>query len=116
SEWLTYQAILLSPNLPGWGLKIAAPAVGALLALSAALAAACFVRIYGISFLGRPRSPEAAEATETDRFSLGAMLVCAVLSVAAGLFPGVVIDGMAQVVLAMVGADMPAQSATPWLS
>src|SRR5262249_29262572 len=43
SEWLTFQAILLSPQLPSWGLKLLVPAVGALLALSAALAAACFV-------------------------------------------------------------------------
>ena len=38
SEWLTFQAILLSPQLPSWGLKLMIPAVGALLALSAALA------------------------------------------------------------------------------
>ena len=46
SEWLTFQAILLSPQLPSWGLKFLVPAVGALLALSAALAAACFVKAY----------------------------------------------------------------------
>ena len=57
SEWLTFQAILLSPELPSWGLKFLVPAVGALLALSAALAAACFVKAFGITFLGRPRTP-----------------------------------------------------------
>ena len=61
SEWLTFQAILLSPELPQWGLKFLVPAVGALLALSAALAAACFVRAFGVTFLGRPRTPAAAE-------------------------------------------------------
>ena len=66
SEWLTFQAILLSPQLPSWGLKLMVPAVGALLALSAALAAACFVRAFGISFLGRARAPEASAARETD--------------------------------------------------
>jgi formate hydrogenlyase subunit 3/multisubunit Na+/H+ antiporter MnhD subunit len=40
SEWLTFQAILLSPALPQWLLKFLVPAVGALLALSAALAGA----------------------------------------------------------------------------
>src|SRR5262245_15739344 len=48
SEWLTFQAILLSPQLPSWGLKFLVPAVGALLALSAALAAACFVKAFGV--------------------------------------------------------------------
>ena len=57
SEWLTLQAILLSPQLPSWGLKLLVPAVGAMLALSAALAAACFVKAYGVTFLGRPRTP-----------------------------------------------------------
>ena len=36
SEWLTFQAILLSPQLPSWGLKLLVPAVGALLALGGA--------------------------------------------------------------------------------
>ena len=66
SEWLTFQAILLSPQLPSWGLKLLVPAVGALLALSAALAAACFVKAYGVTFLGRPRTPAAEAAAETD--------------------------------------------------
>ncbi len=56
SEWLTFQAILLSPELPSWALKFLVPAVGALLALSAALAAACFVKAFGVTFLGRPRT------------------------------------------------------------
>src|SRR6266446_3049934 len=73
SEWLTFQAILLSPQLPSWGLKFLVPAVGALLALSAALAAACFVKAFGVTFLGRARTPAAARAQETDAFSRAAM-------------------------------------------
>src|SRR6266700_1164327 len=37
SEWLTFQSILVSPRLAQWGLKVMVPAVGAMLALSAAL-------------------------------------------------------------------------------
>ncbi len=66
SEWLTFQAILISPSLPQWGLKFAVPAVGALLALSAALAATCFVKAFGVCFLGRPRTLAAERANETD--------------------------------------------------
>ncbi len=83
SEWLMLQAILLSPDLPEWALKLSVPAVGALLALAAALAAACFVRLYGVAFLGRPRSPQVAEANEVDRYMLAAMSVLAVLCLAA---------------------------------
>src|SRR5215211_8123303 len=75
SEWLTFQAILLSPEVPSWGIRLIVPAVGAMLALSAALAAACFVKAYGIAFLGRPRSPAAEAARETDVFSLAAMFI-----------------------------------------
>jgi formate hydrogenlyase subunit 3/multisubunit Na+/H+ antiporter MnhD subunit len=116
SEWLTFQAILLSPELPQWGLKFAVPAVGALLALSAALAAACFVKAFGVTFLGRARTPAAADAHETDRFSLAAMFFFAALCLLAGILPGFVIDGLAPVVHGLIGARMSVQVSSPWLS
>jgi formate hydrogenlyase subunit 3/multisubunit Na+/H+ antiporter MnhD subunit len=116
SEWLTFQAILLSPELPQWGLKLIVPAVGALLALSVALAAACFVRIFGIAFLGRPRSAAAEEARETDRFSLGVMLALAAVCLLAGILPGFFIDAIAPVVQHLLGGHMPRQSSIAWLS
>ena len=103
SEWLTFQAILLSPALPSWGLKFLVPAVGALLALSAALAAACFVKAFGVTFLGRARTPAAAQAHETDAFSLAAMFVLAALCLIAGVLPGLFIDSLAPVAQALVG-------------
>jgi formate hydrogenlyase subunit 3/multisubunit Na+/H+ antiporter MnhD subunit len=109
SEWLTFQAILLHPDLPQWGLKIMIPADGALLALSAALAAACFVKAFGIVFLGRPRTEAAAQARETDPWSLTAMLAFALLCLLAGIFPGAVIDSIAPVARALTGASMPVQ-------
>jgi hydrogenase-4 component B len=116
SEWLTFQAILLSPELPHWGLKFTVPAAGALLALSAALAAACFVRAFGITFLGRPRTPVAQRAVEVDRFSIAAMFAFAGLCFVVGIVPGLVIDGLAPVVQGLVGARMPVQISSPWLS
>lgn len=116
SEWLTFQAILLSPSLPSWALKLLIPAAGAMMALAAALAGGCFVRMFGIAFLGRPRSAAALGATEVDRFSLAAMGVLASLCLLAGLFPGQVIDALAPVVRATIGAGMTPQSALPWLS
>ncbi len=116
SEWLTFQAILVSPLLPQWGLKLTVPAVGALLALSAALAAACFVKAFGVTFLGRPRTPAAARAGEVDRFSRAAMFVLAALCVLAGVLPGFVIDALAPVAQHFAGGVMPKQSIEPWLS
>jgi hydrogenase-4 component B len=116
SEWLTFQAILLHPDLPQWGFKIMIPADGALLALSAALAAACFVKAFGVTFLGRPRTPVAASAREVDRCSLAAMFIFAGLCLLAGIFPGVVIDLLAPVVQSLTGAHMPTQLGVAWLS
>jgi NADH:ubiquinone oxidoreductase subunit 5 (subunit L)/multisubunit Na+/H+ antiporter MnhA subunit len=116
SEWLTFQAILVSPQLPQWGLKLTVPAVGALLALSAALAAACFVKAFGVTFLGRPRTPAAAQARETDAFSLSAMFILAGLCVLAGVLPGFVIDALAPVTKMLAADVMPRQAVQPWLS
>jgi len=116
SEWLVFQAILQSPDLPQWGLKIMVPAVGGLLALSAALVAACFVRAFGTTFLGRPRSPVAERAREVDRYSLAAMFVLVALCLLAGILPGPVIDAVAPVTRALLGDRMPAQMDVPWLS
>lgn len=116
SEWLAFQAILQSPDLPQWGLKVMVPAVGGLLALSAALAAACFVKAFGITFLGRPRTSVVEHAHEVDRYALAAMFILAALCLLAGILPGVVIDGLSPVTLSLIGNRMPVQMAQPWLS
>jgi NADH:ubiquinone oxidoreductase subunit 5 (subunit L)/multisubunit Na+/H+ antiporter MnhA subunit len=116
SEWLIFQSILVSPQLPQMGLKLLVPAIGVLLALAAAFAAACFVRAFGATYLGRARTAAAAEAHETDCWSLAAMLVCATLCLLAGLFPGIVIDGLQPAVTALVAGQMPPQANIPWLS
>jgi formate hydrogenlyase subunit 3/multisubunit Na+/H+ antiporter MnhD subunit len=116
SEWLTFQAILVSPDLPQWGLKLTVPAAGALLAFAAALAAACFVKVFGVTFLGRPRSAAAKAATEVDGFSLAAMFVLAVICALIGVLPGFIIDALAPVTALLTGGTMPHQAAVPWLS
>jgi hydrogenase-4 component B len=116
SEWMVFQAILQSPSLPGWGLKIMVPAVGGLLALAAALAAACFVRAFGVTFLGRPRATVAGNAHEVDRFSIAAMALLAALCLLAGVLPGFVIDALAPLTRMLVGGSMPNQTGVPWLS
>jgi NADH:ubiquinone oxidoreductase subunit 5 (subunit L)/multisubunit Na+/H+ antiporter MnhA subunit len=116
SEWLTFQAILLSPQLSSWGLKFLVPAVGALLALSAALAAACFVKAFGVSFLGRPRTPAAANAIETNSNSLAAMFFLSALCLVAGVLPGIFIDALAPVTNALVGVSIPHQTGLDWLT
>jgi formate hydrogenlyase subunit 3/multisubunit Na+/H+ antiporter MnhD subunit len=117
SEWLLFQTILLSPSFTSWSLKLLAPSIGAVLALAAAIAAACFVRYFGMSFLGRARSPEAAAAVEADRSSLVAMAMFAVLCIVSGIVPGLAADLLRPAVSQLLpqGAMTP-QIAVPWLS
>lgn len=68
SEWFTYQA-LFGMSVQGGqsgelALRIAGPIAIVMLALTGAFAALCFVKAYGISFSGLPRSEHAAHARE----------------------------------------------------
>ena len=58
-----------------------------LLGFTGALALGCFVRFFGITFLGRARSEIVEHAHESDKFMLAAMGVASVLVVACGLYP-----------------------------
>jgi hydrogenase-4 component B len=116
SEWLLFQAVLQGLELPQWALKIMVPAVGAMLALAAALVAACFVKAYGVTFLGRPRSVAAETATEVDRYSLMAMFVLAAFCLLAGILPGLVIDALSPITVEILGGRMPIQANEAWLS
>ncbi|MBI2978601.1 MAG: hydrogenase 4 subunit B, partial [Rhodospirillales bacterium] len=65
---------------------------------------------------GRPRGKAAENAAEVDRFSLAAMFALALLCLLAGVLPGYVIDALAPVMDALIGAQMPVQASVPWLS
>jgi formate hydrogenlyase subunit 3/multisubunit Na+/H+ antiporter MnhD subunit len=116
SEWLLFQAILQSPALPQWALKLLIPAAGAMLALAAALAGASFVRAFGIAFLGRPRSEAAATAHEGDRETRWTMIALLAACVVIGAVPGFFIDALAPIADMMVKATMPKQDLLPLLS
>ena len=88
SEWLTFQALLFGFGTPSIVVKIAIPLAAALLALTGALAVACFVKAFGITFLGLPRTPQAEQAHEAPRSMLVAMGILAVGCVVFGLWPG----------------------------
>ena len=85
SEWLTYQALLAGFGTTQSLTRLMFPIAGSLLALTAALAAACFVKAFAIPFLALPRSPEAADAHEVSYSMRAGMAVLAVGCVALGL-------------------------------
>jgi hydrogenase-4 component B len=78
-EWMLFRTLIsASSSSEGDALPLAALVVLGALALTAGLAVACFVRLFGIAFLGVPRSAEAGQAREPSP------MMGAVLSVLAG--------------------------------
>lgn len=116
SEWLLFQAVLASPTLPDWFLRLVVPACGAAFALAAAVAAAVFVRLFGIGFLGRARSASAAQATEVDAFASTAALVAAAACIVLGAWPALAIGPLQIVVAALLDADVINPVSGPWQS
>ncbi|MFT3828493.1 MAG: proton-conducting transporter membrane subunit [Opitutaceae bacterium] len=86
SEWLVYLGLFdatVSHTSMAWG---AIPAALAL-AVTGALALACFAKVCGVVFLGAPRSAAAERAHEAGPAMRGAMLVLAGLCAVIGLAP-----------------------------
>ena len=88
SEWLTFQALL------GGASRFQGPAglvivfSAAMLALTGGLAAACFAKAFGVTFLGRARTPHAEHATEAPPSMIAGMVWLATLCVVLGVAPG----------------------------
>lgn len=104
SEWLTFQAFLFGfVNSTDPLIHFLFAVGGAVLALTTALAAACFVKAFGISFLARPRSPEAAQARESPAVMLVPQAMLAAMCIGLGLFPGRVLRVLETVMTSLPG-------------
>jgi len=106
SEWLTFQAFLLSPALPNPLLKLLIPLGAALLALTGALAAACFVKAFGVTFLGHWRghhNPDVHEANWPMRFG---MIMAALTCLGLGILPTMFIGWMDIIAEQLVGTKI----------
>ena len=87
SEWLTYQSLLQGFGTTPSLVRLMFPLSGAMLALTGALAAACFVKAFGITFLAQPRSDHAAHAKEASFTMLAGQGVLVGACVLLGLGP-----------------------------
>lgn len=87
SEWLIFQSILNGFHIPSVIIKIITIVCGAVVALTGALVATCFVKAFGISFLAMPRSEHAKKAKEVPVIMLVSMGLLASLCVFLGIFP-----------------------------
>jgi len=106
SEWLTYQSLFLNIGSVSGGLNILSILSIAALGLSGALAAACFVKLFGISFLGLPRSDHALKAKEVPVTMNIGMGILAGFCLAIGLFPAFFINIVDKVVFSLIGSSI----------
>ena len=111
SEWLTFQAFLLSPSLPIPLMKLIIPMGAALLALTAALSAACFVKAFGVAFLGHWRGHHNPHIHETDWSMRSAMMMAALTCLFLGILPTLYIEWMDILAERLVGAKLAASAA-----
>ena len=116
SEWLLFQALLLGFTATPTLSRLVFPVAGALLALTSALAAACFVKAFGMTFLALPRGEGARAARESPALMLvpqGALaLGCAVL----GLAPGWVLRPLLGVTASLPGVHPSPEMVRGWVA
>ncbi|MCH1925117.1 hydrogenase 4 subunit B [Shewanella sp. C32] len=108
SEWFTYQSLFTMSKEGGdIGLQLAGPIAIVMLAITGALAAMCFVKVYGICFCGAPRSEQVERATEVPASMTIAMWLLALLCIVLGV-------GAAQVapLITQIAAELSGQTAT----
>ncbi len=91
SEWLVFQSLLGGFNLPVPEVALIMPVAVGMLALTSGLAAACFVKAFGITFLALPRSHEAEHAHESPLSMRIGMGILALACLGLGLAPFVVV-------------------------
>jgi hydrogenase-4 component B len=91
SEWMTFQSLFAGLRTLNTGVQwVFIFAVGSL-ALTGGLAAACFVKAFGTTFLARPRSEEARHAKESGISLKIGMATLAILCLVIGVFSGSVV-------------------------
>jgi formate hydrogenlyase subunit 3/multisubunit Na+/H+ antiporter MnhD subunit len=115
SEWLTFQVALQAPRLESGVLRSLIPVTAAMLALAAALAAATFVKVFGIAFLGQSRSRHVRHAREVDIGMRGAMALLALGCVLFGVLPTTVVGAIDTVPRMLIGAGPPSATAQGFL-
>ncbi|HZU45064.1 MAG TPA: proton-conducting transporter membrane subunit [Terriglobales bacterium] len=105
SEWLTLQSLLRSAVLASPGERILFALCGAALALTAALAVTCFVKVYAMSFLGIRRGqwqPHTSASGGQARFGLAYLAIACLLL---GVLPTYIIPVLNRAVEPLAGAS-----------
>lgn len=106
SEWLVFQTLFLSLQLPALFLKLMLPIAAALLALTGVLALVCFAKAFGISFLALPRSSHARHAKEVPIPMRIGMGLLALWCLGLGLAPMIVVPLLNRITGPLTGVSI----------
>ena len=104
--WLLLQSLLATARFGDIGLRLLSIGAVALLALSAGLSALAAVRLFGVVFLGRPRTPRTAVAEEARRADRHVLCGLAALIVLLGFLPALALLPAAGWTNAVIGAQV----------
>ncbi len=92
SEWMTFQSLFAGIVTQSILVKSMFIFAGACLAVTGGLAAACFVKAFGITFLARPRSHESEKAQESSFPFTVSMAFLALLCLFFGIFVSTIVQ------------------------
>jgi hydrogenase-4 component B len=115
SEWLTFQAALQGTALKSGIVGSFIPVAAAVLALTGALAAACFVKVFGVAFLGQARSERCRSAREAAPGMLVGQGALALLCLLFGIFPTWTVGVLSVIPQRLLGTGLPEATAGGWL-
>jgi hydrogenase-4 component B len=113
SEWMVFQSLLAGARIPPPAAAIGTPLAVGVLALTSGLAAACFVKAFGISFLAMPRSDAAARAHEPHWSARAVMAALALACLLLGVGAPQVVRGMYDVIDSVVSPATVASGQPP---
>lgn len=97
SEWLLLQALIHGLPTSGVATAVVMPLAVAVVALTAGLAVATFVKAFGVGFLAKPRTAAAEQAIESPASMLTGMGLAAAACVALALLPTVLLPALGPV-------------------
>ena len=108
SEWLLLQALIQGFRVSDMSVQLVAAVSLAVVGMAIGLAAAAMVRLYGLVFLGRPRTPRGAGAPDAMGMMRAALLVPAALTLLLGPLAAVALGLLDGPVRQMLGPQAAA--------
>lgn len=114
SEWLTMQTFLQAPVLHIWVIRIMIPVAAAALALTGALAAACFAKVYGVAFLGKARTKRVKHAKKPGIGMRYAMGLLASLCLLFGVFPTFIVEIINRIPVSLFHSGLSKSNFAHW--